>query len=139
MKRLAVALSLVLGLFAATHAAPPDPARYLLTEATMQKLKAAQQDLQRSGIDTNEDLSGNDSVEGIAQRIEARPEVRDVMARHGLTPIECALSVHAVLHAGLHLVAEQEQDRTRTAQMLAGYTDEQRANIEFLRRAQRGR
>lgn len=135
MKR-TLALILALCLQGAALAAP-DPARYLLTESTMQRLKAAQQDMQRAGIATDDDLAGNDSVEAIAQRIEAKPAVKAALARHGLTPLECALSVHAVLHAGLYLVAEQEQDRTRAAAMLAGYTDEQRANIELLRKSAR--
>jgi len=133
MKRLFalfIALCLQAPAFAQT-----DASHYLLTDAVLQKLKIVQDEIERRGIDTSKDLSGNDSVETMARKIDANSAVKDLLSQQGLTPMDCALTVNATLHAGLYLMAEQNGETAKAQSMLASATPEQRANIALLRKS----
>ena len=49
--------------------------------------------------------------------------------------MDYALSVHAMLHAGVFLMFEQSMPKEKATELLSGYTDAQRANIELLRQS----
>lgn len=114
--------------------AQADASHYVLTDATLDRLKAAQAEIAQSGATLNDDLSGTDSVDEMARKIGANESVKAALAKQGLTPTDCALSVMAALHASLYLAAELRGDTTLAAGMMAGYTPEQRANIDLLKK-----
>lgn len=139
MKRLAAPL-IALVAIAAFAAAPtvhaaPDPARYALTPQMIQKLKSAEGDMAKLAArdDKDEDLSDM-SVEQAARAIDSDPARKAVLARHGLSGLDLALSAHAMLHAGTYLMYEKQLDKAKLAQLYGSYTAEQRANIELLRK-----
>jgi hypothetical protein len=75
----------------------------------------------------------DDSVEGIARKVDADPKLKALLARHGISSTDYALSVHAMLHAGMYLMFESSMPKPKATELYSGYTKAQQANIELLR------
>ncbi len=75
----------------------------------------------------------DDSVEGIARKVDADPKLKALLARHGLSSMDYAMSVHAMLHAGMYLMFESSMPKPKATELYSGYTKAQQANIELLR------
>jgi hypothetical protein len=75
----------------------------------------------------------DDSVEGIARKVDADPKLKALLAKHGISSTEYALSVHAMLHAGMYLMFESSMPKPKATELYSGYTKAQQANIELLR------
>ncbi len=135
--------------------AAPDPAEFRLTPELLRKFEAINAEGQRlaeaEGDDAEED-EGDDAddaddgaeededdkdqtIEGMARKMESEPEVKALLARHGVTPMQFALSAHALLHAGMYLAFEESMDKQKAAELYRGYTKAQQANIELLRKS----
>ncbi|RJG04903.1 hypothetical protein D3870_01665 [Noviherbaspirillum cavernae] len=134
MKQLLAAL-LSLAIFSFAHAAA-DPDRYLLNVATLQKIKAVNVELSKANLKGLDDDDGNDdkSVEEMARELDSHPKVKASLARHGLTSMEYAMSMHAILAAATYLMFESSMDKKKAASLFASYPKERQANIELLRK-----
>jgi hypothetical protein len=77
--------------------------------------------------------SKDDSVEGIARKVDADPKLKALLAKHGLSSMDYAMSVHAMLHAGMYLMFESSMPKPKATELYNGYTKAQQANIELLR------
>lgn len=75
----------------------------------------------------------DDSVEGIARKVDADPKLKALLAKHGLSSMDYAMSVHAMLHAGMYLMFESSMPKQKAAELYNGYTKAQQANIDLLR------
>ena len=75
----------------------------------------------------------DDSVEGIARKVDADPKLKALLARHGLSSMDYAMSVHAMLHAGMYLMFESSMPKPKATELYSGYTKAQQANIALLR------
>jgi len=145
LQRITAALALLMAL-ACVSAWAADPARFRLTPALLDRMQAATDEVnklppvpdksKRKNGDSDED-DGDDaeSVEDIARKLDAQPQVRAVLARHGLTSREYATATLAALHAGMVLAVEKAPG----AKLPPDLTPEQRANIDLLRARQKGR
>lgn len=134
MRRILLAAVLALGAHSLLHAAP-DPARFQLTPALLQKFKAAEADYKKKNPnkDDDEDLGDDLSLEAIAQSVERDPAMKAALSRQGLSGMDYALTAHAMLHAAAHLMAEGV-DKQKAAATYASYTPQQKANIDLLRK-----
>ncbi|RZS80601.1 hypothetical protein [Pigmentiphaga kullae] len=123
-----VALSACLAAGTARAAGGTDPARFRLTPALLDRMDAVAAELKnvKAADDDDDDA---ESVEDIARKLEARPQVRAALARQRLTGKEYATAMLAALHAGMYLATE----RAAGPQGQASFTPEQRANIEVMR------
>lgn len=129
--------------------AAPDAAEFRLTPELLRKFEAidaeskrlalAEEDDQEEDDDEadadDEDDADDETVEGLARKMESVPEVKALLTRHGVTPIQFALSAHALLHAGMYLAFEEAMDKQKAAELLRGYTKAQRDNIELVRKS----
>ncbi|OZI53392.1 hypothetical protein CAL20_04315 [Bordetella genomosp. 4] len=115
-----------------------DPASFVLTPAMLDRMAAVTAELgtvqmaDDSDADDNDDddeSDAADSVEDLARRLNARPEARAALARHGLSSQQYVSATLAVLHAGMYLAVEQSAG----PQALASFTAQQRANVEVVR------
>ncbi|GAB3096996.1 hypothetical protein GCM10027287_48600 [Bordetella muralis] len=113
-----------------------DPASFALTPAMLERMAAVTVELgtvQLAGDgdadDDDDDSDDAESVEGLARRLDAQPEVRAALARHGLSSQQYVAATLAVLHAGMYLAVEQSAG----PQALASFTSQQRDNIEVVR------
>lgn len=77
----------------------------------------------------------DETPEGIARKIDADPRMKALLQKHGLSSMEYAMTVHAMLHAGMFLMFEQSMPREKAKELLDGYTGAQRDNIELLRKS----
>jgi hypothetical protein len=77
----------------------------------------------------------DDSVEGIARKIDADPKIKALLAKHGISSMDYALSMHAMLHAGMFLMFESSMPKPKADELFNGYTKAQQANIELLRKS----
>ena len=77
----------------------------------------------------------DDSVEGIARKVDADPQLKALLAKHGISSMDYALSVHAMLHAGMYLMFENSMPKPKAVELFDGYTKAQQANIELLRKS----
>lgn len=135
-----VALFLALCITAFAHAAP-DEERYLLTVANLQKINAVKADLEKAKVrlDDDDDGDGKDggkSAAQLARELDANPKVKAVLARHGLSSMDAALSMNAIVTAGIYLMFESSMDKKKAAALYASYPKERQANIELLRKNQ---
>lgn len=124
-------------LLCASHAGAADPEeRFLLTPALLTKLKAAAPELKKLDKKEreDEDEKDNPSAEEYARLIDKEPRARAILARHGMSSREFALSTYAMMHAGLFVGLEPTMNKKQAAEMLAKFTKEQRANIDLLRK-----
>ena len=131
----ALCWALALAAGAARAASPTDPEHFVLTPALLDRLDAVTAELDTMRIagddadDDAEDGDDADSVEDLARRLDARPEVRAALARQGLSSQQYVAATLALLHAGMYLAVERGAD----SQALASFTPQQRANIEVVR------
>lgn len=127
-------LSLML-LTGAPAVAAEDPSHYLLTPALIDKLRAAETDMKALAKPDEAaiDDSGDQSIEASIQKFEKDAPTVAVLAKHDLTSSDLVLSAHALLHAGMHVSMEASMDKKKSTKMLAGYTKEQKANVELVR------
>lgn len=126
-------------LLCASHVKAADPEeRFLLTPALLAKMKAAGPELKKLEKDDDEerddDKSNNLSAEEFARVLDKEPRARAILARHGLSTREFALSTYAMMHAGMFVGLEPTMNKKQAAEMLAKFTKEQRANVELLRK-----
>ncbi len=132
------AVALVATTASAWAAGAADPARLRLTPALMDRMEAAAADLRKlPQADKDSDGDGDnddaESVEDIARKLDAIPQVRATLARHGLTSREYAAATLAALHAGMVLAVEKAPG----AKPAQGLTPEQRGNVEVMRARQK--
>lgn len=113
-----------------------DPASFALTPAMLDRIAAVTAELgtlqmaDDGDADDDDDESDDaESVEDLARRLDARPEVHAALARHGLSSQQYVAATLAVLHAGMYLAVEQSAG----PQALASFTAQQRANVEVVR------
>jgi hypothetical protein len=134
--------------------AAPDPAEFRLTPELLRKFEAIDAEGKRlakaeeddeaeeddadavdDAQDDEEDDKEAQTVEGMARKIESVPEIKALLARHDVTPMQFALSAHALLHAGMYLAFEEAMDKQKAAELFRGYTKAQQANIELVRKS----
>jgi len=138
MTRLFAAAFVVL-LLCASHvkAAGPEE-RFLLTPALLAKMKAAGPELKKLEKDDDEEQddgkSNNMSAEEFTRVLDKEPRAKAILARHGLSTREFALTSYAMLHAGMFVGLEPSMNKKQAAEMLATFTKEQRANVALLRK-----
>lgn len=126
-------------LLCASHVKAADPEeRFLLTPALLAKMKAAGPELKKLEKDDDEERddgkSNNMSVDEFARVLDKEPRAKAVLAKHGLSTREFALTSYAMLHAGMFVGLEPTMNKKQAAEMLATFTKEQRANVELLRK-----
>lgn len=130
-------MALLITVTSAWAAGGADPATFRLTPALMDrmdKVAAELKHLPQQGDDDDEDDDAQ-SAEDIARKLDAHPQVRAALARHGLSSREYATAMLAALHAGMALAVEKAPG----AKGAQGFTPAQRANVEVLRARQKGR
>jgi hypothetical protein len=130
----AVLLSLAMAAGAA-HAAD-DAANFLLTPALLNKMKVIEAEVkkQKGGKDDDDDGSLEpQTVADLARALEKDKYAKAAMAKHGVSSREMASATFAMLHAGMYVMFEQSMDKKKAAQLLAGYTREQQANVALVR------
>ncbi len=74
------------------------------------------------------------SADEFARVIDKKPRARAVLAKHGLSSREFALTTLAMMHGGMFVALEPSMNKKQAAEMLASFTKEQRANIALLRK-----
>jgi hypothetical protein len=134
MNRLIATLLLSLSL-AAPALAQADFERHALSVDMVQKYNAASLELKKS-IKSKDDGGDKDgmTVDQFAKELDAVPGVKPILAKHGMSARNFALTMFAVSQASVHLAMEPSADKKTAAQVLASYTPETRANIELLRK-----
>ena len=141
LTRTLAALALIATTAGAWAAGAADPARLRLTPALLDRMEAAAAELRRlpqaPGKDSGDGDGDDDaeSVEDIARKLDAHPQVRAALARQGLTSREYAAATLAALHAGMVLAVEKAPG----AKPAQGLTPEQRANVELMRTRRKAR
>jgi hypothetical protein len=85
----------------------------------------------------NADRGGrkDETVEGIARKVDADPRLKALLQRHGISSIDYAMSVHAMLHAGMFLMFEESMPKDKARELFNGYTSAQQSNIELVRKS----
>jgi hypothetical protein len=143
------ALMMMLGtpMSAVAATAADDASHFRLTEALLQKMAAADAEAkaQASGDDADEADDDEDADDGDAdedtatliRRIEGDSRQRVLLAKHGLTARELVLAGQAMFAAGFYLGFEPSMEKAAAAKLYNGYTAEQKANIELLRKRQK--
>lgn len=127
-------------LLCATHAGAAGAAgpeeRFLLTPAMLAKLKAAAPELKKLDKRDEEEDDGKDSpsVDDYVRVLDKEPRAKAILARHGMSTRQFALTVFAMTHAGMFVGLEPHMNKKQAAEMLASFTKEQRANIALLRK-----
>ena len=127
-------------LFSAARAEAASPEEhFLLSPAVLQKVKAAGPELKKLEKDDDEDdnkdgKSKNLSADDFARVLDKEPRAKAILAKHGLSTREFALTSYAMLHAGMFVGLEPSMNKKQAAEMLASFTKEQRANIALLRK-----
>jgi len=128
-------------LLCATHganAAEPEE-RFQLTPALLAKLKAATPEIKTldKADDEDEGKGGkgrNLSATDFMKVLDKEPRARAVLAKHGISTREFAMSTYAMMHAGMFVALEPSMNKKQAAEMLAGFTREQQANVALLRK-----
>ncbi|QGZ40295.1 hypothetical protein IP92_05045 [Pseudoduganella flava] len=111
--------------------AAADPSHYLLTYTVIEKFKAFEKDT-RKDAHNDEALDPRDA-DDLIRKLDKDPAAKAALAKHGLSTREFALATFAMLHAGFFVAMEGAMDKKKAAEAFAGYTQEQRANIEMVR------
>ena len=129
-------------LLCATHganAAEPEE-RFQLTPALLAKLKAATPDIKKlekadDEEDERKDGKGrNLSATDFMKVLDKEPRAKAVLAKHGISTREFAMSTYAMMHAGMFVALEPSMNKKQAAEMLSGFTREQQANVVLLRK-----
>jgi glutamine synthetase adenylyltransferase len=110
-----------------------DADTFLLTPALFEKMKKAEPELKALNIKDDSESEEESTVDDIIKSIERHPKAKAVLAKHGLTSKEVALASVAMIHAGMYVALESQMDKKGAANLMAGYTREQRANIALMR------
>lgn len=123
---------------AGANAAEPEE-RFLLSAALLNKLKAAAPDIKKLEKDNDDEESRNGKGRDLSalefeKAIDKIPRAKAVLAKHGLSTREFALSTYAMMHAGMFVALEPSMNKKQAAEMLAGFTREQQANVALLRK-----
>jgi hypothetical protein len=125
-------------LLCATHVGAAEPEeRFLLTPGLLAKLKAAAPDIkkyEKDHEDDKDDGKNNLSAEEFARVLDKDARARTILAKHGLSTREFALTSYAMMHAGMFVGLEPTMNKKQAAEMLASFTREQQANIALLRK-----
>ena len=135
----AVFLAAGMACSAMAGAASLNPDTYLMSQSVLTKMKAAEADLARAGHksdgrdDDEDDDKDDPTVEEVMRMIDSDKAVKAVLAKHGLTSRDYALTSFAMLHAGFFVMMESAMDKKKAAELMATYTKEQRANIALVR------
>lgn len=132
MKKL-VALVFSFVFMSASHAAA-DAERYLLTNATLQKMHAVNKDLEKANIKEEDDDNDDMSVEEFARLLESHPKAKAVLAKNGISAMDYSLATYATIAAAMHLMFEPSMDKKKIPALIASYPKERQANIELLRK-----
>jgi len=136
MQRFLFAVLLALGL--AMPALAEDFTRYTLTVPMIQKVQSAGKEIEKKVGKKYDDGKTEDDMDAakFARFVDSIPEARPILARHGLSSREFALASFALMEAGLHvmLASDKSADKKKTAELLASYPPEMRANIELLQK-----
>lgn len=130
------ALLLSFTMAAGTAHAADDASSFLLTPALMNKMKAIEADVkkQKGGKeDDDEDAANPETVADLARTLDKDKVVKAVLAKHGVSSREMASATFAMMHAGMYVMFEQSMDKKKAAQLLAGYTKAQQANVALVR------
>lgn len=123
-------------LLCSTNASAAEPEEtFLLTPTLLAKLKAAAPELKKLDKKErkDEDEKDNPSADEYARLIDKEPRAKAILAKHGLSSREFALTTYAMMHAGLFVGLEPSMNKKQAADMLASFTKEQRANVALLR------
>ena len=110
-----------------------DPARLRLTPELMDRMDKVAAELKHLPPQDDDDDEDAQSVDDIARKLDAHPQVRAALARQKLTSREYATAVLAELHAGMLLAMEKAPGAKNTQ----AFTPEQLANVEVLRARQK--
>ena len=116
--------------------AAQDASHFQLSQAMVEKLKAAESDmkqLHKPAAAAEPEVDTDQSIDAAIRKIEKDAATTAVLAKHGLTGRELVLSAHALLHAGTFISMEQSLGPQKGADLYQGYTKEQRANIDLVR------
>ena len=122
-------------LLSAPARAAEDASHFQLSQAMIEKLKAAETDmklLHKSDAAAPE-VNPDQSIDAAIRKIDQDVSTTAVLAKHGLTGRDLVLSAHALLHAGTFISMEQTLGRQKGADLYQGYTKEQQANIDLVR------
>jgi len=111
-------------LLCASHAGAAEPEeRFLLTPGLLAKLKAAAPEIKKLEKDHEDDKDdGNLSAEEFARVLDKDARVRTILARHGMSTREFALSSYAMMHAGMFVGLEPTMNKKQAAEILASFT-----------------
>ena len=121
---------------AGANAAEPEE-RFALTPALLAKLKAATPDLkklEKDEEDQDDGKSKNLSATDFMKVLDKEPRAKAVLAKHGISTREFAMSTYAMMHAGMFVALEPTMNKKQAAEMLGKFTSEQRANVALLRK-----
>lgn len=129
------ALALLLTHTGAWAAGATDPATFRLTPALLDRMDQVAAELKHLPQQDDDDGDEAQSVEDIARKLDAHPQVRAALARQNLGSREYATAMLAALHAGMLLA----MDRAPGAKNTQAFTPAQLANVEVLRARQKGR
>ena len=110
-----------------------DADTFLLTPTLFEKMKKAEPELKALNIKDESEDDGDSTVNDIIKSIDKHPRAKAVLAKHGLSSTEVALASVAMIHAGMYVALEGQMDKKGAAELMKGYTREQRANIAFMR------
>lgn len=137
MTRLLAAFLLATG-FALNAGAAEEFERHALTVAKVEKYIAVNKDLEKAvkkkDDKDDEDAKDNMSIDDIVKEIDRTPGAKPVLARHGMSSREYALTTLALFQAGFWLAMEPSMDKKKAAIQYANYPAEVRGNIELLRK-----
>ena len=88
---------------------------------------------QKGGKEDDDDTPEPQTVTELARALEKDKFAKAAMAKHGVSSREMASATFAMLHAAMYVMFEQSMDKKKAAQLLAGYTKEQQANVALVR------
>lgn len=127
-------------LLCASHVGAAGPVgpeeRFLLTPTMLAKMKAAAPELKKLDKNEEEEDDGKNepSVDDYVRILEKEPRAKVILAKHGMSTRQFALITFAMAHAGMFVGLEPHMNKKQAAEMLATFTNEQRANIALLRK-----
>lgn len=132
---LPAALAGLLLLSTPAHAAQ-DASHFQLTPALIDKLKSAEADMKalQKPDDQQPEVDPDQSIDAAIRKIDQDAPTAAVLAKYGLSGRELVLSAHALLHAGTFVAMEKTIEQQKGAELYKGYTKEQQANIDLIRR-----
>jgi hypothetical protein len=137
LPQILAATLLAMSVAAAPALAADDASNFLLTPALIKKIEAMNAEAKKikgDKEDEDDDASNAETVEELKKVFEKDKVAMALMAKHGVTSREMASASFAMIHAGFYVAFEESMDKKKAAQMFAGYTKEQQANIALMRK-----